>query len=339
MTRLARVSRRTVLRGMAAGSAFVLAGRRRSLAQTTKLTFIEPFDVGLEYIHEMNAAAGGHFKAQGLEIDIPNARGTAIAVQQVVAKQAAFTRVGALDLMKASASQSVPLVSIATSLQEAIFSLVSLKSAPINTPADLRGKTIGVASIGGGQENTLDLLLSSAGINKAEVPRQAIGSNVGNVELLKQGRVNGFFATVENTIALMRANEPVIAWSAGKFAPIPGGAIIARRDFATENPALVTNCLRAMKASAEELLTADPNMILDRVEKQFEISSNKDRGFRIEALKAYNAMATAQGRDNLLKNVPEVWRKAAELTTTAGIVKVADADTLYTTQYINDAFK
>ena len=127
MSRLARVSRRTVLGGMAAGSAFVLAGRRRSLAQTTKLTFIEPFDIGLEYIHEMNAAAGGHFKAQGLDIDIPNARGTAIAVQQVVAKQAAFTRVGALDLMKASASQSVPLVSIATSLQEAIFSLVSFE--------------------------------------------------------------------------------------------------------------------------------------------------------------------------------------------------------------------
>jgi len=58
-----------------------------------------------------------------------------------------------------------------------------------------------------------------------------------------------------------------------------------------------------------------------------------------EALKAYNAMATAQGRDNLLKNVPEVWRKAAELTNKAGIVKVADADALYTNQYINDAFK
>ena len=339
MSNLARVSRRTVLGGMAVGSAFVLTGRSPALAQTTKLTFIEPFDIALEYIHEMNAAAGGHFKVQGLEIDIPNARGTSIAIQQVVAKQAAFSRVGALDLMKASASQNVPLVSIATSLQEAIFSLISLKSAPINTPADMKGKTIGVASMGGGQENTLDLLLSSAGIDKADVPRQAIGSNVGNVELLKQGRVNGFFATVENTIALMRANEPVIAWSAGKFAPMPGGAIIIRRDFATENSVVVIKFLRAMRASAQEILTADPNMILDRVEKQFEISSNKDRGFRIEALKAYNAMATAQGRDNLLRNVPEVWRKAAELTNKAGIVKVADADALYTNQYLDDASK
>jgi NitT/TauT family transport system substrate-binding protein len=340
MTRLAKMSRRTVLGGLAAGSAFAIAGRGTALAQqSTKLTFIEPFDIALEYIHEMNAAAGGHFKAQGLEIDIPNARGTSIAIQQVVAKQAAFSRVGALDLMKAVAAQNVPLVSIATSLHEAIFSLVSLKSAPINTPAELKGKTIGVASIGGGQENTLDLLLSSAGVAKADVPRQAIGSNVGNVELLKQGRVNGFFATVENTIALMRANEPIIAWSAGKFAPMPGGAIIARRDFAAENPAVIVKFLKALKASAEELLTADPNMILDRVEKAYEISSNKDRGFRIEAIKAYNAMAMSQGKDNLLKNVPEIWRKAGELTNAAGIVKVADADALYINQYINDAAK
>jgi hypothetical protein len=38
----------------------------------------------------MNAAAGGHFKVQGLEIDIPNARGTSIAIQQVVAKRRRF---------------------------------------------------------------------------------------------------------------------------------------------------------------------------------------------------------------------------------------------------------
>ena len=286
MSNLARVSRRTVLGGMAVGSGFVLTGRSPALAQTTKLIFIEPFDIALEYIHEMNAAVGGHFKVQGLDIDIPNARGTSIAIQQVVAKQAAFSRVGALDLMKASASQNVPLVSIATSLQEAIFSLISLKSAPINTPADMKGKTIGVASMGGGQENTLDLLLSSAGIAKADVPRQAIGSNVGNVELLKQGRVNGFFATVENTIALTRAGEPVDRSGApAKFAPMPGGAIIIRRAISQpKNPdrrRQVRTGDAEFRGRAPELPI--PNMILDRIEKKYEISSNKDRGFRIEA--------------------------------------------------------
>jgi hypothetical protein len=47
----------------------------------------------------------------------------------------------------------------------------------------------------------------------------------------------------------------------------------------------------------------------------------------------------SQGKENLLKNVPAVWRKAAELTNSAGIVKVADADALYVNQYIDDAGK
>ena len=50
-------------------------------------------------------------------------------------------------------------------------------------------------------------------------------------------------------------------------------------------------------------------------------------------------MTIAQGEDNLLRNVPEVWRKAAELINKAGIVKVADADALYTNQYLDEAAK
>jgi ABC-type nitrate/sulfonate/bicarbonate transport system substrate-binding protein len=249
------------------------------------------------------------------------------------------TRVGALDLIKASAAQDVKLVSIATSLQEAIFSLVSLKSAPIMTPEDMRGKTIGVASMGGGQENTLDLILASAGVSPKDVPRQAIGSNAGNVELLKQGRVNGFFATVETSILLRRAGEPVEILGASKFAPMPGGVIVTTRDFVAKNPDTAVKFVRAMRNSAKEILVADPNTIVERIEKKYEISASKERAFRVEAVRAYNAMTTAQGEQNVMRNVPEVWQKAAELVTKAGIAKVADINTLYDNKYFDEATK
>jgi NitT/TauT family transport system substrate-binding protein len=326
--------------GLAAGAVLAAFGIAPASADSpTKLVFMEPFDLAFEYSHELNAVVGGHLKAQGLDVEVTNVRGTSIAIQQVVAKQAQVTRVGALDLMKAVAAQGVPLVSVATSLQQGIFSLVSLKSAPIMAPGDMKGKVIGVASMGGGQENTLDLLLATAGIPTADVPRQAIGSSAGNIEVLKQGRVNGFFATVETSLTFQRAKEPVEIWSAAKFAPMPGGAIVMRKDFASVNPAITVKFLKAMKASAEELLTADPNMIVERIERTYDISAEKDRGFRIEAVKAYNLMALSEGRDNLLKNVPAVWRKAAELTDKAGIVKVPDADALYTNAYILEAYK
>jgi ABC-type nitrate/sulfonate/bicarbonate transport system substrate-binding protein len=341
MTTLASsISRRAVLAGMAGGATALMAGRKQALAQTpTKLLFMEPFDLALEYVHEMNAVVGGHFEKEGLDVTITNARGTAVAIQQVVAGQAAVTRVGALDLIKAAAAQETPLVSVATSLQEAIFTLVSLSSAPITKAEDMKGKTIGVASMGGGQENTLNLLLASAGIASADVPRQAIGSSAGNIELLKQGRVAGFFATVENTLLLKRAGEPIASWSASQTAPMPGGAIVMTRAFTEKNPEVVAKFVRAMRNSALEVLTADPGMILDRVTKKYEIVADRDRQFRIEAIKAYNANATAAGRENLMRNVPEIWEKGAELVRKANLAKVPDIKALYTNRFIDEASK
>ena len=328
------------MQGVAAGVGATLAANRPVFAQTgAKLLFMEPFDLAFEYMHEMNAVVGGHFAKQGLDVQIDNARGTAVAIQQVIAGQAIATRVGALDLIKASAAQDVKLVSIATSLHEAIFSLVSLKSAPLMTPQDMRGKTIGVASMGGGQENTLDLILASGGVSPKDVPRQAIGSNAGNVELLKQGRVNGFFATVETSILLRRAGEPVEIWSASKYAPLPGGIIITTRDFVDKNPDTAIKFVRAMRNSANEILAADPNTIVERLEKIYDFAAAKDRAFRTDAVKAYNAMTVAQGEQNIMRNVPEVWGKAAELVNKAGIAKVADVATLYDNKYVDEAAK
>jgi NitT/TauT family transport system substrate-binding protein len=334
------ISRRTAIQGFAASASASLIGAQPVFAQSgRKLLFMEPFDLAFEYMHEMNAVVGGHFEKQGLEVQIDNARGTSVAIQQVIAGQAVATRVGALDLIKASAAQDVKLVSIATSLHQAIFSLVSLKSAPLMTPDDMRGKTIGVASMGGGQENTLDLILASGGVSPKDVPRQAIGSNAGNVELLKQGRVNGFFATVETSILLRRANEPVEIWSASKYAPLPGGIIITTRDFADKNSETVVKFVRAMRDSAKEILAADPNMIVERLEKKFDISASKDRGFRIEAVKGYNGMTVAEGEQNVMRNVPETWQKAAELVTKAGIAKVPNVTALYDNKYADEAAK
>jgi len=332
------IARRRVLGAMAAGGALALAGVRTSRAQSKpKVVFIEPADYALEFIKELNGVAGGHFEAQGLDVEIITSRGTSIALQQVVAGQANVVRVGGLDLMRGNSVQPIPLVSVATSLHEGIFSMVSPKSAPITKPADLKGKTVGVGSLGGGQENVLNLMLTEAGIPTSDVPRQAIVVGAGSIELLKKGRINAYYVTVEAGLALRRANEPVEIWNTAKLAAVPGGAIVFRHDFAEANPETMVRFARGLYASAAELLTADPAKTLDRVEKKYELAVDKSRDFRLQALKTYNEMSLSQGRENLLRNVPEVWRKAAALANKAGIVKVADADTLYTNKFIDRA--
>lgn len=332
------ISRRSVIQGLGVGTVLAAAPLRFGFAQdTTTFRFITAWEILLEQMHELNAIAGGHMKAEGIEVEMTPGRGTSLAIQQVVADQADISRVGALDLIKASAAQEVELVSVGVSLQEGIFEVVSLDSNPINGPQDMRGKVIGVSSLGGGTENILNLMLSNAGVPIEEVERQAVGSSPGNVELLKQGRLDAFLLTVEGSMILRRNNEPVTIWAADKFAPMPGGAIIVRRDFAEANKDSVTAFMRAMYNSAQELLVADPDMIISRIEEKFEVSANEERDFRTHALAIYNYMALAEGEDNLLRNVPEVWANAAEQISKAGMAEVPDVESLYTNEFIDAA--
>lgn len=333
--------RRQLLKGAAAGGAFFMTGGGMPVfAQSkTRLVFMEPFDLTLEYLQEMNAVVGGHFEKEGLEVEITNVRGTSVGIQQVIAGQAAFTRIGLLDLFKASGSQETKLLSVATSLQGGIFSLISRKEDPIKSPADLRGKTVGVASIGGGQENILNLMLAGAGIPVEDVPRQAIGSNAGNVEVLKQGRVDAFISNVETALILQMNNEPVDIWSTTKFAPLPGGVIAATEQFATENHDTVVKFVRAMRNSALEILSADPGEILDRVTPHYDLVVNEDREFRIGAVKAYNEPTTAQGEENVMRNVPAVFEESARLIEAAGIIEVEDPSALYSNAFYEEAVK
>ncbi|GGA59939.1 hypothetical protein GCM10011385_12090 [Nitratireductor aestuarii] len=335
-----KLTRRMLLKGAAAGGAYLAMGGLPVFAQSaTKLVFMEPFDLTLEYLPEMNAVVGGHFEKEGLEVEITNVRGTAVGIQQVIAGQANFTRVGLLDLFKASASQDTKLVSVATSLQGGIFSLVSREGDPINSPEELRGKTVGVASLGGGQENILNLMLAGAGIPVADVPRQAIGSSAGNVEILKQGRVDAFIANIETALLLRMTNEPVKIWSTTQFAPLPGGVIGTTEKFATENHDTVVKFVRAMRNSALEIKAADPAEILDRVASKFDLTVTEDREFRLEAIKAYNELALAQGDENVMRNVPEVFEEAARLVGAADIMQIDDVSSLFSTAFYDEAVK
>jgi NitT/TauT family transport system substrate-binding protein len=333
-------NRRNILKGFVAGGAGFLFGGTPVFAQSkSKLVFMEPYDLALEYVHEMNAVVGGHFEKEGLDVDIAAIRNTSAAIQQVVANQAVASRVGLLDVFRAQEAQEEPVFSVGTSFHRGIFSVVSRSKDPIKTPADFAGKTVGLASIGGGQENVLNLLLAEAGVPFDKVTRQAIGSNAGNVEVLKAGRVDAFLATVESAILLKRNNEPVEIWSASDYAPLPGGVILMTKKYAAENSETVVKFLRAMRNSALEVLSADPGEILDRMQAKYDIVANEDRGFRIEAIKAYNDMTAAYGEENVMRNVDDVVKKSAELASKADIVSVKDVAGTYTNEYIDAAIK
>src|ERR1700735_1730519 len=77
----------------------------------------------------------------------------------------------------------------------------------LNNPKDMAGKTIGIVSRGGGTDNYLDIMLTSAGLAKDSVTRQVAGNSPGAFDLVELGRLDAFIADESVLIALRRAGK------------------------------------------------------------------------------------------------------------------------------------
>ena len=321
-------------------SAAALAATRASAQTLTPVTVLTPFGFIIDFLEMMNAVSGGHFKAAGLDATLLGAGGAAGSTQQLAAGRCQFIRGSCIDIMKAmAANKDLQLVSVATIFQGSTFNVISSTAKPIASAEDFRGKRIGVVSIGGTTENFLDLMLKKANIDKATVPREVVGNNPGSFALLAQGRIDGFIAT-SNVVDILRAqNAPVLAWSTDRYAPMPGQSYFTTRKLIDENPAMVLAFVKAMKASAEEMVKGPLEPVLDKAAAKFEIPGIRDRQALLDTMKGDIALWLSEGPQNLMRNMPALWQSARDSMAAAGLADIADATTLYTNRFVDEAAK
>lgn len=323
---------------IAASTALITVPAR---AQTlTPITVLTPFGFIIDFLEMMNAVSGGHFKAAGLDAKLLGAGGAAASTQQLAAGRCQFIRGSCIDEMKAMAVQKdLSIVSIATIFQGSTFNVISSTAKPIASAEDLKGKRIGVVSIGGTTENFLDVMLKKANIDKASVPREVVGNNPGSFALLQQGRIDGFIAT-SNVVDVLRAqNAPVLAWSTDRYAPMPGQSYFATKKTIDENPAICAGFVKAMKASAEEIIKGPIEPIVDRAAAMFDIPGIRDKSALVDTMKGDIALWLSEGRPNLMRNIPALWQSARDAMAEAGLADIADATKLYTNRFVDEANK
>lgn len=334
-------------RGMMAGSGALLGTAGGALLATaggaaaaTPVTVLTPFGYIVDFLEMMNAKAGGHFERAGLDAQLLGAGGAAACLQQLAAGRCQFTRGAAIDTMKAmSAQKDLAIVSVATIFQGSTFFVISGTAKPITDAADFRGKRIGIVSVGGTTENFLDLMLHKAGIPKAEVPREVVGNNPGSFNLVQAGRVDGFIATSNVVEVLRQQKQPVLAWSTDRYAPMPSQSYFTTQAMIDRQPETVLAFVKAMKASAEEMIAGPLGPILDRSAGQFEIPGIRDRPGLLLTVEGDIALWLSDGRDNLLRNIPALWQSARDNLAEAGIADIADVTRLYTNRFVDEAAK
>lgn len=341
------------LKARAAGAIAVLAAGSLLLAacggestetgegdeEASEITFVTPFGYLVGFAPVLVPQASGSFNENGLEVTIQGGQGSSQAVQQVVSGQALLSRTGGIDLMKAVANESADIVAVATIAHQSPFNVISSPDAPIETPEDMEGKTIGVVSPNGATENILDVMLSEAGIDPSSVKREVVGNAPGAYSLVQNGKVDAFIATVSTIVSLEQAGEQVVAWNTDEVAPIPGQVYIAKKSSLDENADEIVAFLKTVDETIRSI-TEEPDGFEKAYEQltQFEIAGIENREESVAALEEEAKLWPSKDGEQLV-NDSDAWQTGADLMAKAGLIPEVDASEFYTNEYVEEALR
>jgi NitT/TauT family transport system substrate-binding protein len=338
-------TRRDVVKiaGSIAAEAIAIAGVPmpfvRAAAAAEPLTFMTPFGFIPDFLEMMNMVSGGFLAREGFAPTLRGGHGTATAIQQLVSGAAAFVRMTAIDEFVAVA-KGAPLVCVSTLYQGSNFHVISAQDKPVASAADLKGKTVGIVSVGGSTEQLLDIMLREAGLTKADVATQVVGNSPGVMQFVRQGRVDCFINSLGVVVALRTADEPIVDWPTDRYAPMPSQIYVTTRELTEKSPQTVTRFLKALKASTDDMRHGDLKAIYQRANADFDIPG-VGKIDELVALMRFTMSGpwAAQGPENFLRNVPSLWAKAGTEIGDAGIASVQDIEALYTNAFIDRALK
>lgn len=335
-------TRRIILKGAAAlaGASMVSSPAILRAQGKEKITILAPFAFGSSFIEMMNAQSGGFFAKEGLDVDLQAGRGGSQTLQQLIAGKTQLIRISAIEQMRAMAASPANLVCISTLYQASTFHVVSLKSKPIKSAEDLRGKTVGLVSVGGSTEIFLDLMLHKVGVPPGEVKREVTGDTPGAVQFIQANRIDCFICSINVVVALREMGTPVEVWSTDRYAPMPSQGYVALRENLEKNPDQFVRILRALKGSVDDLMTQPTGPIFERAAKIFEIP-------RLDNMKELSAIVKAtadelwlsQGKENLMRNVPKLWAEGLETLRASNMTKETNPEVYYSNTYIDQALK
>ena len=299
-------------------------------ARTVKFRYVTPFNFSLSYSAVFHAKTGGFFEREGLDVEVINGRGAALASTLVIAGQAEVARTGGANYIVSKVESDAPLIAIATIAQVSPFYLISAPAGPLRRPADMKGRTIGVASLGGSMENTLALTLRSAQVDPASVERVKVADVPASYGLIEAKRIDGFLASISSTAKILAAVPAAIATAIDDG--LPGQVLVATPSALEKNEDAYVRFLRAVHRSASAILDApDLAPIIKAIGSGFEIPGLDDTATAIRDLTQNAQSWIAKGRANLLRSVPEQWAAAAAIMhETAMLRRAVDPASLYT---------
>ena len=270
----------------------------------------------------------GYYRDQGIEIEFDYSLETD-AVSLVGANNLQFAVVSGEQVLLARA-QGLPIVYVAAWYQKYPVAVASKASQNIQTPADLKGRKIGLPGRYGANYIGLDALLYSAGLSENDVTLDAIGFN----------QVAALAADREQAVSVYTTNEPIQLRAEGysinelrvaDYVQLASNGLITNEQTLASDPDLVRRMVSAtLKGLADTI--ADPEQAYTISTKYIPNLTAADAPTQKQVLSASIGLWKAE---RLGYSDPRSWQNMQDTLLKMGLLKQPlDLTKAFTNQFI-----
>jgi NitT/TauT family transport system substrate-binding protein len=280
---LLTATRRACLAFCAVGA---LAAPLAAQTQLKEVTYLLPAPGTLPAFGPwMLAQAKGYYKAEGLDVKFVAGRGGVDVAKQVGAGNAVVG--GAIgDTPIIARAQGIPVKAVAVLGAGSLMQLVTHEDAKIESPRELRGKTITTLAYTDTTYYALLGMLSKSGLTKNDVDVQAAGP-AGVWQLFASKKAVAMAAVPDWTVSAMEAGAKVSIIPSDVYFKSMAQAILVSDETIQKDPELVRKLVRATLRGMKDIM-------------------NNPR----DAAKAYTAhVPVHQGKEASIEKVFEMYNK------------------------------
>lgn len=231
----------------------------------------------------------GFFRAKGIELAYLSGAGGGDAVRNLLSGQADVAFTDPVSFY-AALDKGEKLRAIYDIYPQNVFNVVSLKSANITKPADLKGKKIGVYSLSSGTRTGLQLLLNQAGLSESDVTIVVTG--LLNFAPLMQGQVDATAATDTGLlVARAKGVGDVNVMEVGKSLNLSSDIFVVREETYQQKKDLLKRFLAAYRDSAQWMIDQPQEAAKLAIKRAI---NGQDEAVNLEVIKLRNASSVSE---------------------------------------------
>jgi len=202
----------------------------------------------------------GYFEEEGLNVEFLYAAAADI-VKNVAVGNVQFGFPNADSVITAK-SQNIPVKVVHTTYQSGLGATIFKKDKGINSPSDLKGKTIAVTNYGSPNYIQLQVMLKQHGLSIDDVDIEIVGTGA-IVNSLVVDQVDAITFSTLRTVELKKQGVLVDEFLSDEYLPSHGNVLVTSDEYLTTNEVQVKGFINALNKGMQYIIDGNVDEAID----------------------------------------------------------------------------